>query len=181
MPFEFEKTYIEDLLIVKPKTFSDSRGFFREMFKSSDFKNFIVGKFVQDNFSYSVKNVIRGLHFQRPPKEQSKLVMCLYGEIFDVAVDLRKGSPTYLKWFGINLSQSNGYMLYIPRGFAHGFAVLSESACVYYKCDEEYSSEHDWGIRYDDPSIGIEWKIHNPVLSQKDLNLPYLNDIKENL
>ncbi|MGC8867178.1 MAG: dTDP-4-dehydrorhamnose 3,5-epimerase [Elusimicrobiales bacterium] len=179
MPFEFEKTHLDGVLVIKPKTFFDNRGFFREVFKSSDFKKKVGDVvFVQDNFSYSVKNVIRGLHFQKKPKEQAKIVMCIYGEIFDVAVDLRNESPNYLRWFGIRLSSNNGFMLYIPKGFAHGFAVLSESACVYYKCDEEYSFEHDSGVRYDDPDIGVKWGVENPILSDKDLKLPYIKDLK---
>ncbi|MCX7642151.1 MAG: dTDP-4-dehydrorhamnose 3,5-epimerase [Elusimicrobiales bacterium] len=175
MPFEFEKTYIDGLILIKPKTFLDRRGFFRETFKKTDFENIGINvNFVQDNFSYSIKNVIRGLHYQREPKEQAKLVSCIYGEIFDVAVDLRKNSSTYLKWYGVSLRHDNGWMLYIPRGFAHGFAVKSEFACVYYKCDEEYSPEYDSGVRYDDPNIAIDWGIKEPIISEKDLKLPFL-------
>lgn len=180
MPFELEETSLEGVFLIKPKTFLDIRGFFREVFKSSEFKSIGIEKgFVQDNLSYSVKNVIRGLHFQRPPKEQAKLVMCIYGRIFDVAVDLRKSSKTYLKWYGVELSSENGYMLYIPKGFAHGFLVKSDYAYVYYKCDEEYSPSYDAGIRYDDPSINIQWGVTNPILSQKDLMLPFYSDCKE--
>lgn len=178
MAFEIEKTTINGLLIIKPKIYSDDRGFFMESYKYSDFKKIGLDiKFVQDNHSRSIKNVIRGIHFQKPPKEQAKLVKCVRGEIFDVAVDLRKNSKTYLKWFGIKLSDKNGYMLYIPKGFGHGFSVLSDFADVVYKCDEEYSPEHDSGIRYDDPDIKIDWQIKNPILSNKDLNLNYLRSL----
>lgn len=180
MPFEFEKTPLNGCYLIKPKTFFDARGYFREQYKKTDFEfSGISVRFVQYNLSYSVKNVIRGLHFQKPPKEQSKLVFCAYGEIFDVAVDLRKDSKTFLKWYGVNLSHENGYMLYIPKGFAHGFAVKSDFAIVCYKCDEEYSPEYDSGIRYDDPDINIDWEIKQPILSEKDLKLPFLKDIKE--
>lgn len=178
MPFEFAQTILPGVFLIKPKTFLDNRGFFREIFKSSDFKTIGINtQFVQDNFSYSIKNVIRGLHFQKPPKEQAKLVMCIYGEIFDVAVDLRKDSSTYLKWYGVELTRENGYMLYIPKGFAHGFLVKSEYACVYYKCDEEYSPKHDSGVRYDDPNINIDWGVKNPIISDKDLKLPFISQL----
>lgn len=180
MPFEFEKTNLEDCYLIKPKTFSDIRGYFREIYKKTDFNIAgVIVNFIQDNLSYSVKNVIRGLHFQKPPKEQSKLVFCVYGEIFDVAVDLRKNSKTFLKWYGVILNHENGNMLYIPKGFAHGFVVKSDFAIVCYKCDEEYSPQHDSGIRYDDPHINIDWQTSDPILSEKDSKLPFIDEIKE--
>lgn len=180
MPFEFETTPLEGCILIKPKKFSDVRGYFKEIYKKTDFVvSGISSEFVQDNLSYSVKNVIRGLHFQKPPKEQSKLVFCVYGEIFDVAVDLRKNSKTYLKWYGVSLNHENGYMFYIPKGFAHGFIVRSDFAIVCYKCDEEYSPQHECGIRYNDPTIKIDWGVDEPILSQKDLKLPFLHEIEE--
>lgn len=179
MPFEFQKLSIEGLILVKPKIFKDQRGFFTESYKKSDFKkNGIDCDFVQDNHSFSVKNVIRGLHFQKPPFEQSKLVRCLKGEIMDVAVDMRKDSPNYLKWEAVVLSEANCHMLFIPKGFAHGFLVLSEYADVYYKCDLEYAPDYDAGVRYDDPDINISWGVSSPSVSDKDMKLPFIKDLK---
>ncbi|MBP7795999.1 MAG: dTDP-4-dehydrorhamnose 3,5-epimerase [Elusimicrobiales bacterium] len=178
MPFNFERTIISDVILIKPQVFTDNRGFFMESYKKSDFEKYgIACEFVQDNHSSSVKNVIRGLHFQRPPKEQAKLVKCVNGKIFDVAVDLRKDSKTFLKWVSVELTRENGWMLFIPKGFAHGFLTLSDRAEVVYKCDAEYSKENDSGIRYDDPSIGISWGVDKPVLSDKDLNLKFYKDL----
>ena len=178
MPFEFKKLEIEGVVLIKPKVFEDNRGFFLESYKKSDFENFgIKDVFVQDNHSKSVKSVIRGLHFQKHPYEQSKLVRCISGKIFDVAVDLRKNSPTYKKWVGIELSDENNFILYIPKGFAHGFCVLSDVAHVIYKCDCEYVPSYDSGIRWNDPDIGIKWPFSNPIVSDKDRNLPYLKEV----
>lgn len=177
MPFTFEKLAIEEVMLVKPKIFSDDRGFFMELFKESEFaKNGINTKFIQDNFSYSVKYTLRGLHYQNPPQAQAKLVTALEGKIFDVAVDIRKSSPTYGKWVGEILSKENHHMLYIPKGFAHGFCVLSDTADVLYKVDSEYSPEHDRGIVWNDPQINVSWPIKKPLLSQKDSKLPLLKD-----
>ncbi len=177
MPFEFKKLEIEGVVLVKPIVFSDDRGFFMETYKYSDFaKNGIKENFVQDNHSKSVKNVLRGIHFQLNPKAQGKLVRCIKGKIFDVAVDLRKNSPTFKKWVGVELSEENKYMLYIPAGFGHAFLTLSDEAEVLYKATEEYSKEHDSGIRWNDPEINITWGIKSPILSEKDANLPYLKD-----
>ena len=177
MPFEFKKLEIEGVVLVKPIVFSDDRGFFMETYKYSDFaKNGIKENFVQDNHSKSVKNVLRGIHFQLNPKAQGKLVRCTKGKIFDVAVDLRKNSPTFKKWVGVELSEENKYMLYIPAGFGHAFLTLSDEAEVLYKATEEYSKEHDSGIRWNDPEINITWGIKSPILSEKDANLPFLND-----
>jgi len=178
MPFEFKKLEIDGVVLIKPKVFEDNRGFFLESYKKSDFENFgIKDVFVQDNHSKSVKSVIRGLHFQKHPYEQSKLVRCISGKIFDVAVDLRKNSPTYKKWVGIELSDENNFILYIPKGFAHGFCVLSDEAHVVYKCDCEYMPFYDAGIRWDDPDINIKWPITDPLVSDKDKNLPYLREV----
>ena len=131
---------------------------------------------MQDNFSHSIRGVIRGLHFQRTPKAQAKLVTALKGEIFDVAVDIRKNSPTYGKWIGEILSESNHKLLYIPEGFAHGFCVLSEEADVLYKVSNEYSSDHEEGIIWSDPKLNIQWPITKPIVSDKDGELPLLEN-----
>ncbi len=163
----------EGLIIVTPYVFSDERGFFMESYRSDEFeKAGIKGEFVQDNHSKSTKGVIRGLHFQKDPCEQSKLVRCIRGEVFDVAVDLRPKSDTFGKWYGIVLSEQNKKMLYIPKGFAHGFSTLSEEAEVLYKVDEFYSREDERGIVYNDPKIAVDWKVSNPILSSKDKALP---------
>ncbi len=180
MPFEFEKLEIQDVVLIKPKVFSDERGFFLESYKKSDFvRNGIDKDFVQDNHSRSVKGVLRGLHYQLPPKAQGKLVRCIRGKIFDVAVDIRKNSPTFGKWVGVILSEENKYMLYVPEGFAHGFLTLSDTAEVLYKTTSEYAPELDRGIIWNDPRINIDWPlddIENILLSDKDKNLPLLKD-----
>ncbi len=177
MPFEFTRLEIEDVILVKPIVFADDRGFFMETYKYSDFaKAGIKERFVQDNHSKSIKNVLRGIHFQLNPKAQGKLVRCIKGRIFDVAVDLRKNSPTFKQWVGVELSEDNKFMLYIPAGFGHAFLTLSDEAEVMYKTTEEYSKKHDSGIRWNDPEINITWGISSPILSSKDANLPYLKD-----
>ena len=181
MPFIFKKLDIPEIILVEAKSFSDSRGFFLESFKESVFsKNGIDTKFVQDNFSRSVKGVLRGLHYQKNSRAQAKLVIALRGKIFDVAVDIRKGSPTYGKWIGEILSEENHKLLYIPEGFAHGFCVLSKEADVLYKVNQEYSPEHENGIIWNDPVIDIRWPIDKPILLEKDLRLPLLKDIDNN-
>lgn len=178
MPFTFQKSNIEEVVLITPKYFKDSRGFFMETFKFSDFFNNGINEvFLQDNQSYSTENVIRGIHFQRKPKPQGKLVRCIKGRILDVAVDLRPESKTYKKWVSFELSEDNKQMLWVPAGFGHGFSVLSKEAEICYKCTNEYDSELDSGIRFDDPELGIDWKIDNPVVSDKDYSLPYLKDI----
>lgn len=183
MPFEFIKTEIPDLIIVKPKIFSDERGFFLEFYKKSDFERAgIDTNFVQDNHSKSVKGVLRGLHYQLDPMAQGKLVKCIKGKIFDVAVDIRRGSPTYGKWIGIELSEENKLMLWIPKGFAHGFLTLSSEAEIIYKISgAEYSPQHDRSIRWNDPEININWPTtEEPILSEKDKNAPLLRDAEIN-
>jgi len=181
MPFTFKKLRLSKVILVQTKSFSDKRGFFMESFKKSDFEhNKINAKFVQDNFSHSVKNVLRGLHFQKNPKAQAKLVTALRGKIFDVAVDIRKDSPTYGNWISEILSEDNHKLLYIPEGFAHGFCVLSEEADVIYKVNQEYSPEHETGIMWNDPEINIKWPIDNPILLEKDLRLPFLKNTDNN-
>ena len=177
MPFQFESLDVPDVILVRPTVFRDSRGFFLETYKKSDFvSNGIPDEFVQDNCSHSEHAVLRGLHFQKPPFAQGKLVGALSGEVFDVAVDIRKDSPTYLQWVGVVLTGSARQMVYVPPGFAHGFCVLSEAADVVYKVTAEYRPGYDAGIRWDDPSIGIDWPISEPVLSAKDAALPLLGD-----
>lgn len=177
MPFKFKRLEIPDVVLVDAQAFSDERGFFMESFKESIFNaNGIHTKFVQDNYSHSIKGVLRGLHYQKDPKAQAKLVMATSGEIFDVAVDMRKGSHTYGKWVGEILSDKNHRLLYIPEGFAHGFCVLSDRADVLYKVNSEYSPEHERGILWNDPDISIKWPTDKPVMIKKDLELPVLKN-----
>ena len=177
MPFEFIKTEIPEIIIVKPKVFGDKRGFFMESYKKSEFeKAGISTNFVQDNHSKSAKYVLRGLHFQKEPFGQGKLVRCIRGKIFDAAVDIRKNSPTFKKWVGFELTEENKLMLWIPRGFAHGFLTLSDEAEIIYKVsDNEYSPKSDAGIIWNDPEVNINWPIKGePILSGKDKLLPKL-------
>jgi len=161
--------------------FSDDRGFFLESFKESSFiENGINTKFVQDNYSHSIKGVLRGLHYQKNPKAQAKLVTVLRGEIFDVAVDIRKDSPTYGKWVSEILSEQNHKLLYIPEGFAHGYCVLSDEADIFYKVNQEYSPENDSGFIWNDPEVAIKWPMDNPLISDKDLKLPFLKNADNN-
>lgn len=178
MPFTFIKTNIEGVIIVEPRVFPDGRGKFLETYKKNDFyENGIPYEFVQDNHSVSQKGVLRGLHFQREPKAQGKLVRVVKGAVFDVAVDIRTHSPTYRKWFGIELTSDNYKMLFIPPGLAHGFATLEDDTEFLYKCTDVYSPEHDGGIIWNDPEIGIDWPIDNPLVSEKDKKLPFLKDL----
>jgi len=165
------KTPLEGLLIVEPKVFKDQRGYFFESYNKKLYaENGISDNFVQDNQSFSSYGVVRGLHYQLNPFAQSKLVRVLQGKIFDVAVDLRKDSPTFGQWFGVELSSENFLQLYIPRGFAHGFSVLSEIAVVFYKCDNYYAPDYEEGILFDDPVLNIDWKvpIEKVIVSEKD-------------
>lgn len=181
MPFVFKNLLIPEIILVEPKVFADERGFFIEIYKRSDFANHGIKEyFVQDNHSRSSKDVLRGLHYQKDPKAQGKLVRCTSGRIFDVAVDIRKGSPTYGRWVGVELSSENNYMLYIPQGFAHGFVVLSDFAEMLYKCTEEYSAENERGIIWNDPDIKIKWPLKNPILSERDQKNPLLKNADNN-
>lgn len=181
MPFKFKRLKIPEVILVESQEFSDERGFFMESFKASVFaENGITSRFVQDNYSHSVKGVIRGLHYQKLPKAQAKLMMALRGEIFDVAVDIRKYSPTYGKWVGEVLSDKNHSLLYAPEGFAHGFCVLSDQADVLYKVSSEYSPEHERGIMWNDPDIAIKWPANNPTVIKKDQLLPTLKNADNN-
>jgi len=177
MPFTFEKLEPAGLLLVKPSVFKDERGFFLETYKAGDFERAgIKENFVQDNHSGSSKGVLRGLHYQKRPAVQGKLVRCTLGSILDVAVDIRKDSPGFGKWSAVELSAANAHMLYLPPGFAHGFLVLSDRAEIMYKCTGEFSPAHDAGIRWNDPDVGIKWGITDPLLSAKDRVLPFLKD-----
>ena len=178
MPFTFKRLSIPDVILVEPRSFSDDRGFFFESFKESDFfSNGIDKKFVQDNFSHSANGVIRGLHFQKAPKAQAKLVTVLKGKIFDVAVDIRKNSPTYGKWVSEILSGDAHNLLYVPEGFAHGFCVISDDADVLYKVSNEYSQEHERSIIWNDPKLDIQWPIKKPIISNKDNKLSLLENL----
>lgn len=170
-----EQTFIKDLVVLTPVVFEDERGFFFEAYNEDKLSDLGINiDFVQDNQSFSQKGALRGLHYQNPPFAQTKLVRVLQGEIMDVAVDLRKDSPTYGKYFGIKLTAENKKQLLVPQGFAHGFSVLSETAVVFYKCDEFYNKQSEGGIRYDDPILNIDWgmDLKNVIVSEKDLVLP---------
>lgn len=170
----------EGLKVITPYVFNDERGFFMETFRADEFEKVgIKEEFIQDNQSRSVKGVIRGLHFQVDPHEQSKLVRCIRGEVFDVAVDMRKKSDSFGKWFGVVLSEENKKMLYIPKGFAHGYSTLSEEAEVAYKVDEFYSKDDERGIVYNDPKIAVEWRVASPIVSTKDKALPRFDEEEE--
>lgn len=176
--FTFTETKIKDVYIIDVKTYGDHRGYFMETYKESDFKTAgLVYNFVQDNQSSSKKGVLRGLHFQKT-HPQAKLVRVLKGEAFDVAVDLRKDSETYGHWVGVLLSEKNHRQLMIPRGFAHGFVVVSDQAEFAYKCDELYHPEDEGGILWNDPDVGIEWpEVGEVILSEKDKKNPRLSEI----
>ena len=182
MPFEFKKMEIPEVVLIEPRVFGDSRGFFMEAYKQSDFaENGIPDQVVQDNHSHSSKGTLRGLHYQMDPGAQGKLVNVIRGEIFDVAVDIRRSSPTYGKWVGISLSSENHRMLFVPVGFAHGFLVLSEEADVVYKVlGGEYAPELERGIIWNDPGLGIEWPLEHPTLSERDCALPILAEAEHN-
>ena len=177
---KFIKTVIPDVFIIEPSVFGDDRGYFLESFNLDKFeKNVGKIKFVQDNESKSFRGVLRGLHFQKPPYNQAKLVRCIEGSVMDVAVDIRKGSPTYGKHIAVELSGENKRQLFVPRGFAHGFAVLSETAVFAYKVDNRYAPEYDSGIRYDDKELNIDWSLteEEVLLSEKDKNLSSFKDL----
>lgn len=178
---KFKKTNIEGLVIIEPEVFGDERGYFLESFNLKKFEeNICPIKFIQDNESKSSKGVLRGLHFQKPPFHQAKLVRCVEGNVLDVAVDIRKGSPTYGKHIAVELSGENKKQLFIPRGFAHGFSVLSETAVFAYKVDNDYASGYDAGIRWNDTNLNINWGLEeNDVLvSGKDKTLPFLSEFE---
>lgn len=177
--FKFIETDIKDVVIIEPKKYGDNRGYFMETYKKSDFKEAGLNyNFVQDNQSKSKQGVLRGLHFQKT-YPQAKLVRCIEGEVFDVCVDLRKDSLTYGKWAGVVLSAEKGNQFMVPRGFAHGFVVLTETATFCYKCDELYHPEDEGGIMWNDPDVNIDWHFNGEVLlSEKDKKHPPLKELK---
>jgi len=171
------ETALPGVLIIEPKVFPDARGFFVETYNKDRYVSCGLNlEFVQDNLSYSSKGVLRGLHYQKP-FAQGKLVQVLQGEVWDVAVDIRYGSPKFGEWTAVTLSSENKKQFYVPPGFAHGFCVLSETALFTYKCTDFYHPECDGGFRWDDPDLGINWPITAPILSEKDGKLPFLRDI----
>jgi dTDP-4-dehydrorhamnose 3,5-epimerase len=173
------KTFIEGLLVIQPTIFNDARGYFYEPYNRKMFAEIGIGEeFVQDNQSFSQKGVIRGLHFQNPPHAQAKLLRILQGSIWDVAVDIRKSSPTYGKYFGIELSAENKTIFYVPKGFAHGFLTLEDNTLLLYKCSDFYNKPSEESLIWNDPDVGISWKINNPILSEKDLNGKMLKELK---
>jgi dTDP-4-dehydrorhamnose 3,5-epimerase len=176
------KTDIPGLLVIQPQIMGDHRGWFMESWSQQKFADLGINiVFVQDNHSCSSqKGTLRGLHFQLHPMSQTKLIRCTRGSIMDVAVDLRKGSPGYLKWHSIELSEQNKRLFLVPKGFAHGFLTLTDNAEVQYKVDSLYSKEHDRSIRFDDPQININWGVNEPILSDKDINAPLLKDSDAN-
>ena len=177
MPFAFKRLDIPGLVLIEPKVFEDGRGFFMETYKMPDFVTAgIKAEFVQENHSRSSKWVLRGLHYQNPPFAQAKLLRAIRGEIFDVAVDIRKGSPTWGKWVSVVLSEKNRNMLYVPAGLAHGFCVLSGIAEVLYKTTSVYSAESEAGIVWNDEDLSIEWPVEKPRLSEKDEKWPSLKN-----
>jgi dTDP-4-dehydrorhamnose 3,5-epimerase len=176
---KFVQTGLAGAYVIEPAVFRDNRGFFMETYNRKAFEEHgISPDFVQDNYSFSQpRGVIRGLHFQYPPHAQAKLVMVMSGRVFDVIVDLRKESSTYGKWYGVELSSSPFTMIYVPRGFAHGFCTLEENAHVIYKVDALYNPAADGGIRWNDPGLNIPWPTDAPVLSKKDGELPFFREI----
>lgn len=177
---EFIKTSLKGAILIKPQVFSDVRGFFMESYSKKIFEeNGITSDFVQDNHSMSAKKgVLRGLHFQNPPHAQAKLVRVTKGKVYDAIIDLRKESETFGKWEGFELSAENFFMLFVPRGFAHGFITLEDNTEFQYKCDNFYNKESEKGIIWNDPDLNISWPVENPILSEKDKTLPKFKDLK---
>ena len=173
-----ENLSIPDVKLIKPRRFDDDRGFFLQTYHEKQYREAgINARFVQDNWSHSSKGVLRGLHYQLK-NPQAKLVSVLRGEVFDVVVDIRRGSPTFGKWVGETLSAENGHQLYVPGGLAHGFLVLSDKVDFFYKCSDFYTPGDEYGIRWDDPEVGIEWPIEGePILARKDVEAPCLADV----
>tara|TARA_B110000503_G_scaffold142446_1_gene239266 strand:- start:49 stop:597 length:549 start_codon:yes stop_codon:yes gene_type:complete len=175
---EIEKLEIEGLLIIRPAVFEDDRGYFFEAFNAAKFKLAgLQANFVQDNLSKSSKDVLRGLHFQNPPHAQGKLVSVLRGAVLDVAVDIRKNSPTYGQHYSIILSEKNKTQFYIPPGFAHGFKTLEDNTIFSYKCTEAYNKESEGSIKWDDQELGIDWEVNNPIVSGKDQIAPSFKEL----
>lgn len=174
MGLSFKPLALQGLNLISVDCFHDDRGFFQECYRRETFREFGVPDLVQDNHARSRLNVLRGLHYQLNPAAQGKLVRCLRGRIYDVAVDIRNGSPTFGNWFGVELADDNQLMLYVPEGFAHGYCALTDNAEVLYKTTSYWSPQHERTIRWDDPQIGIQWPISAPILSEKDLSAPFL-------
>lgn len=171
------ETAIPGVVIVEPRRFGDSRGFFTETFHAERYRGLGAQPFVQDNWSRSVRGVLRGLHLQNP-NSQAKLVSVIHGAVLDVAVDVRVGSPTFGRHVAVTLSEDNGRQLFVPRGFAHGFAVLSDTVDFFYKCDNFYSPADEIVIRWNDPALGIDWQTPDPTLSERDAAAPLLADVQ---
>jgi dTDP-4-dehydrorhamnose 3,5-epimerase len=175
MPFSFHQTALPGVVIIEPRVFADDRGFFMESYKKSEFVAAGLDvDFVQENHSKSVRGTLRGLHLQRPPRAQGKLIRVVFGEIFDVAADIRPDSPTYGTWVSVVLSSENRKSVFIPAGYAHGFCVVSAEAQVVYKTTDEYAPELEWGVRWDDPLLAIPWPVDEPCLSERDRRWPPL-------
>ncbi|MFN3788124.1 dTDP-4-dehydrorhamnose 3,5-epimerase [Sulfurihydrogenibium azorense] len=181
--FKKLETPLKGVYILEPAVFQDHRGFFMESYNKKDFEEVGIDiNFLQDNHSLSVQpGVLRGIHFQLNPKSQTKLVRCLKGAVYDVIVDLRKGSPTYLKWISVILTEHNKRQVIVPKGFGHAILTLVPNTEVFYKVDEYYSPQHDRSIRWNDPDLAIEWPLKDPVLSDKDSNAPFLKDIEDEI
>lgn len=181
MPVTVERTKLPEVLIVEPRRFGDARGWFVETWSQRDLAAAgISAVFVQDNHSYSAEvGTLRGLHYQRPPHAQDKLIRCTRGAIWDVAVDIRKGSPRYGQWVGVELTAENGRQLFVPKGFLHGFVTLAPQTEVQYKCSDYYAPDCDGSVRFDDPAIGVDWPLAGaaPVLSAKDVAAPLLSEM----
>jgi len=178
MPFSFAPTKIAEVMVIEPRVFADERGFFMETYKRSEFAaHGITEQFLQCNQSRSVRGILRGLHFQKPPKAQGKLVRAITGAIFDVAVDLRRGAPSYGQWVGVELSAENKKMLYTPAGFAHGFCVVSAEADISYMTSDEYAPALESGVAWDDPGLNIAWPVTAPQLAERDRRWPRLRDV----
>ena len=180
---EIIKTPIQDLIIINPRVFNDARGFFCETYNAQRYQEAgITQNFCQDNMSKSSYGVVRGLHYQLNPHSQSKLVSVVQGAVWDVAVDLRKDSPTFGQWYGVELTEENHLQFLIPQGFAHGFSVLSETAVFTYKCDDFYSPTLERGLAYNDPALNIDWKVpaDKAIISEKDTKHPFLKDAEIN-
>jgi len=180
MSFEFKRLEIPETVLIQPKVFEDDRGFFLEIYKKDEMENFgIKGDFVQDNHSRSKRGVLRGLHFQKEPYAQAKLVRCIRGEIYDVVVDLRRNSQTFSRYLGLVLSEENRHQLYVPRGCAHGFLALSEVAEVVYKVDNVYSPKSEGGLIWNDPDVDVTWPIDDLIISERDRLWPTLKEMEE--
>lgn len=176
---EIEESYLKGLFVIKPKVFEDPRGYFFESYNKNSFKEAGLDlSFVQDNQSLSQKGVLRGMHFQNPPYAQGKLVRVINGSVYDVAVDIRKNSPTYGKWFGLELTEKNKWMMYIPEGFAHGFLTLQDNTVFSYKCTNFYNKAAEDCLLWNDKDININWNVLNPLLSEKDIQGKFLKDFE---